>query len=90
VPRAASIRAVAPSLPGAFRVRARLEQPLDHGRIADGRGLAERRRAVVVGGVDVGAGLDEARDEVGVVVVDGPVQRRGAVGRFRLCVGAML
>ena len=54
----------------------------------DGR-FRHRRRAVVVRGGDVRAGLEQARDEVRVVVMHGPVQRRRAVGLGLIRIGAL-
>ena len=66
------------------------EQSCDDGGVADRRGFRERRRAELVRSRDVGARRDQSLDEREVVVVDGPVQRRRAVGRFRVDVDAIL
>ena len=75
------ISAVWPSRIGGLDVRARGEQLAQHLHVADDRGFRQRRRAVVVRRVDVRAGGDEPIDELGIVVIHGPVQRSRAVRR---------
>ena len=66
----------------------RLEQGADHaGVTALGRFL-QRRCAIVVAGIDVRAGLDQALEQRLIVPVRGPVQRRGAVAGRVLRIGA--
>ena len=59
--RAAVISAVSPSDCAAFGIGAGFQQELQHGGVAVGRRKRQRRNAIAVGRVHVGAGSDEAR-----------------------------
>ena len=65
---------------GRLDVRAGLEQRLEQRRAGDNGRLRHRRRAVVVLDVDLCAGADQPRDEIEVVALHGPMQRRRAIG----------
>ena len=73
-----------PSAPSRLRRRGRWRRRRPRAasrssRVAVDRGQPERRRAVAIGGLHVGAGANEQLHDVGRVAIDGPVQRRRAV-----------
>ena len=87
--RAAVINAVSPIGATAFDVGARIEQRRDDGRAAVLGREIERRHAIAIGGVRVGAGLEQQPNGVEAVGARGPVQapscrRRRACRRARL------
>jgi hypothetical protein len=57
-----------------------IEQGGDDAHVADRGRFGERRRAELVRGLDVGARGDQPLDEREITVVNGPMQRRRAVG----------
>ena len=71
--------------PGGVGVGAGLQQPLDHRRVAVDAGQIQRRDAVAVRRLDVGAGANEPiRACSRSSAAHGPVQRRRAVGFRRV------
>ena len=65
-------------------VRSCVKQALGDGRVAVLRGQGQRRRAEAVGDFRVGTGFEEEIDGGKVVPIDGPMQRRRAIGLTRV------
>ncbi len=72
------------------RVGARGEQRVDDRRVAVGAGQAEWRDPEVVAEAWLRTQLQQLRDEIALVPVGRPVQRRRAVGPARVDVGVLL
>ena len=70
------------------RVGAGCEQGLEDGDITGDGGLGDRRSAKRIYEADVGTGLHERRDEIGIAVVRRVHDGRRAVGAAHICVGA--
>ena len=66
-----------------------LQQPLDHRGVAVDAGQGNRRHAVAVHRLHVGAGPDQHLGELEIVFAHRPVKRRGAVGLGRVDVDAL-
>ena len=70
-----------------FGIRPRVDQFLHHGEIAGRARQRERRLAILIGGVRVGAGLHQGVHHVGLVEIDGPGERRSPIGLRQVDVG---
>ncbi len=78
--RAATISGVSPDSSARFGFAPAVQQPPHHGRASVLAGRPQRRHAQIVGRVYFGARANQQVGAFEVVMIAGPMQRRGAIG----------